>query len=70
MALAELREKIHQLVDEADEQLLEGIYDLLNRQDDGLTEEQRKDLEKRIARHKRGESKSYTWDEVKAKLKR
>lgn len=32
----------------------------------GLTDEHKKILDQRMARHRSGESKSYTWEEVKA----
>jgi putative addiction module component (TIGR02574 family) len=34
-----------------------------------LTEEQKRELERRIQAYKRGESKVYTWEAIKNKLK-
>lgn len=35
-----------------------------------LTADQREDLDKRIARHKKGESKSYSWSEARAQIEK
>ena len=35
-----------------------------------LTERQQKDLDMRVDRHKRGESKSYTWSEARAQIEK
>lgn len=53
-----------------DMQLLEQIAELLQEpQEYELTDEQKKELEKRLENHAQGRSKSYTWEEVKADLK-
>ena len=67
MGAAQLREELHQLINKADERLLNLIYGMLKADDNRniLTEEQQADLEKRILRHRKGESQSYSWPEAR-----
>jgi putative addiction module component (TIGR02574 family) len=49
-----------------DENLLNDVQAMLEyRADVMLTQEQKDELDRRALRHERGESASYTWDEVK-----
>lgn len=71
MGVAQIREELHQFINRADERILNLIYGMMRADLEGsLTEEQQQDLDKRIARHKSGESKSYTWSEGRAKIEK
>ncbi len=51
--------------------MVEAIWDSIaedTSDDDFLTEEQKKELERRIELHESGKGKTYTWEEVKARL--
>jgi putative addiction module component, TIGR02574 family len=73
MSTEEVKEYILSHIDDLDEKYLVDIYAMmswyLENNDFELSKEQKKELDRRIARHERGESKSYTWDEVKARIK-
>jgi putative addiction module component (TIGR02574 family) len=63
-------EEILKLSQEERRSLIETIWDSLDSEEDGgLTKEQAQELNRRIERHERGESKSYSWEELKARLK-
>jgi putative addiction module component (TIGR02574 family) len=63
-------EEILKLSQEERRSLIETIWDSLDSEEDGgLTKEQEQELNRRIERHERGESKSYSWEELKARLK-
>lgn len=52
--------------------MVEAIWDSIAEDtegEDSLTEEQEKELARRIELHESGNGKTYTWEEVKAKLK-
>lgn len=54
--------------------MVEAIWDSIAEDSDSsdvdfLTEEQKKELDRRIDLHESGKGKTYTWDEVKARLK-
>lgn len=53
-------------------QLVENIWDTIADDTDAnmLTEEQRQELDERLARYQRGNSKGTDWEEVKARLGR
>lgn len=70
MGVSQIREELHQFINRADEQTLNLLYDLMKADAGQLTQEQQADLDKRIARHKSGESKSYTWSEARAQIEK
>ncbi len=52
--------------------MVEAIWDSIaedSNDADFLTEEQKKELDRRIDLHESGKGKTYTWEEVKARLK-
>ncbi len=51
--------------------LIEMIWDILDseEEEDILTKEQQEEINRRIDSYERGEGKTYTWDEIKARLK-
>ncbi|HEY0652141.1 MAG TPA: addiction module protein [Chryseosolibacter sp.] len=66
MSVSKIREELHLLIDKVDEDTLNWIYGMIKIEEERmpLTEEQRLELDQRISRHERGESKSYTWEET------
>ena len=72
MGTIEKRDFIHSHLHEVNESLINDVYEKMISfldKEGYLTEEQEKELEIRIARHKNGESKSYNWSEVKEKIR-
>jgi putative addiction module component (TIGR02574 family) len=72
---AEIKREIHEYIDnEADDRLVNLIYAMIIAEttphDYSLTQAQKDELDGRIERHKNGESKSHTWEEVKAEMKK
>ena len=50
--------------------LIEKIWGSLNTDDLEISESHKKELDKRLARLKKGETKFYKWEEVKSRLKK
>ncbi|MBI2269394.1 MAG: addiction module protein [Bacteroidetes bacterium] len=80
MTAVKIREKVHSIIDNADERILKVVYAMLKEYEKVeaepslLTEEQKDEVDRRWENHKSGKSKSYTIDEVnkhvKARLKK
>ena len=74
MTTTAIRNKVHKYIDEADSNVLEVVYKLLEvyRQSNTslLTEEQQKDVLKRSALYKAGKMKGYSSAEVKKRIKK
>ncbi len=72
MGAAQIREELHQFIDRADERVLNQIHGMMKSASENtiLTERQQKDLDMRVDRHKRGESKSYTWSEARVQIEK
>jgi len=70
MGAAQIREELHQFINHADERVLNLIYGMMKADSEPgvLTTDQQEDLDKRIARHKNGESKSYSRSEARAQI--
>ena len=72
MSTSELRENIHQFIDLADEKMLKLINAIIEAEGDTNTPNIPQwfydELDKRIDRHLKGESKSYSWEEVKERI--
>lgn len=64
-------EEIVKLSKEEKVSLIELIWDILDSEDEEnlLTKEQQYEISQRIDRYERGEGKTYTWEEVEARLK-
>ena len=73
MTTTAIRTKVHKYIDEADSNVLEVVYKLLEvyRQSNRslLTEEQQKEVLKRSALYKAGKMKGYSLAEVKKRIK-
>ena len=67
MSTPELKEKILDYIEHADEKVLEAIFTLLEASDDRykLTDEQISIVEERQADYLSGKSKAQDWEEVK-----
>lgn len=71
MGAAQIREELHEFINRADERVLSLLYGMMKADNEGLlTEEQQQDLDKRIAQHKKGESKSYSWPEARTQIEK
>ncbi len=72
MNILEKRDYIHnhlyKLMDEDVDELFNKVKNAIEN-DELLTEAQKNELEKRVNKHKNGHSKSYTWAEIKKKIK-
>jgi putative addiction module component (TIGR02574 family) len=64
-------EEILQLSAEERISIIEMIWDSLDSEqgDDLLTQEQQAEINRRIERHERGESKIVSWEEIESRLK-
>ena len=71
MGAAQIREELHQFINQADERVLNLIYGMMKADSESLlTADQQADLDKRIASHKKGESKSYSRSEARAQIEK
>jgi hypothetical protein len=72
MGAAQIREELHQFINRADERILNLMYGMMKADSEKnmLTVEQQEDLDKRIASHKKGESKSYSWPEARKQIEK
>ena len=72
MGSTQMREELHQFINQADVRVLNLLYGMMKADKAGeiLTIEQQDDLEIRINRHKKGQSKSYSWSEARAQIER
>ena len=73
MTTTAIRTKVHKYIDEADSNVLEVVYKLLEvyRQSNSslLTDEQQKEVIKRSALYKAGKTKGYSLAEVRNRVK-
>ena|SRR5437868_6956748 len=71
MKTSEIKKNIHEAVDKIeDPNLLQAFYTILEKQIESevghpLSNDQKKELNKRLANHKNGSGKTYPWSEVK-----
>ena len=74
MTTTTLKNRIKAKIDKIkSEELLQAIYVLLDEKEEysyELTSAQKKELDKRIALHKTGQSKSSSWEDVKKRIKK
>jgi putative addiction module component (TIGR02574 family) len=66
MSTAQIRQRLHEIIDTAEDKKLKAIYTLL--EDDSidyqLSASQKKELDRRLHDHENGIGKTYTWDET------
>lgn len=60
---------IEKIIQTKNEGLLSEVQAILEQEEFVLTDKQKRELDKRLARHKSGESKSYGWEEVKKRAR-
>ncbi len=69
---SDLKMKVLEYIHSADEKLLYLIQELAEsyqkQEDVEISEAQKEELDKRLERHKRGETQFFTWEETKAKI--
>lgn len=71
----DIRKKIHEFIDHADERILRIFNGIINAEkfeeeiEPIVPESFYKELDKRREKHIKGESKSYTWEEVKTRAR-
>ncbi len=68
MGTAQIRQRLHEIIDTAGDNKLKAIYTLLADESDlyQLTSEQKKELDRRFEDHKNGIGRTYTWAETVA----
>jgi putative addiction module component (TIGR02574 family) len=69
MSSAQIRQRLHDYIDIAEDKKLKAIYTLLQDDiDDGyqLTEEQKAELDRRLHDYKNGIGRTYSWEETTA----
>ncbi|MES2377222.1 MAG: addiction module protein [Bacteroidota bacterium] len=67
MSTAQIRQRLHEIIDTAEDKKLKAIYTLLEDDDlDGhsLSAAQKKELDRRFDNLQKGISKTYTWEET------
>jgi hypothetical protein len=75
MSVTEIKKHLYKAIEEIDDEaFLQAVYTIVSskmehRQEYELTDEQLQILEDRKEKYMRGEGKSYTWDEVKDRIK-
>lgn len=73
MDTTKIKEELHQYINQADDRFIQLVYAMVqaDKQEEKelLSQEEKEELEKRVERHRNGQSKSYTWDEVKSRLR-
>ena len=60
---------IEKIIQTHNEKLLNEVQAILEQEEIFLTDKQKEELDRRTARHKSGESKSYSWEEVKRRAR-
>ncbi len=74
MTTATIRTKVHKYIDEADGEVLEVVYKLLEIYRQGnsslLSEQQQKEVLKRSVLYKAGKAKTYTVAEARKRIKK
>lgn len=71
MSIIELRENIHRFVDKADHRVLEAIYAIIEEEENTIPSAPEwfyEELNQRRTRHRNGQSKSYSWEQIKEGL--
>lgn len=73
MSTIEIKEHLHEYIDQADERMLKLLYTMaqsdLEEREDQLNDAHIKILDERIASHKANPEAGSSWEEVKARIK-
>ena len=75
MGTTEMREELHQFINQADERILRLIYGMMKADvdDEGdylLTEAHKQILDERLAAHESAPDEGSTWEQVKGRIKK
>jgi putative addiction module component (TIGR02574 family) len=76
MTKTTLKKHLHEAIDQIeDNSFLEAVYKIIStkvdeQEDLKLSNEQKRLLDERRKKHQKGESKSYSWEEVKKKARK
>jgi putative addiction module component (TIGR02574 family) len=74
MGAAQIREELHQFINQADERVLRLIYGMMKADieegDSSLTEAHKKILDERLAIHESASHEGSSWEEVKARIRK
>lgn len=70
MTTTAIRKKVHQYVDEAEENILEAMYSMLKiyvdaEEESFMSKEQKNEIDKRSKLYRQGRLKTSSWEEVK-----
>ena len=70
MSTVTIREELQEYLKNADDRFIKLVYGMMqaDKSEGLLNEYEREELDRRVARHKQGESRSYSWQEVKEGL--
>jgi putative addiction module component (TIGR02574 family) len=69
MSTAQIRQRLHEIIDKAEDKKLKAIYTLLEDNtidESGLSASQKKELDRRMQDYQSGIGKTHTWNEVVA----
>ena len=75
MGTTQIRDELHQFINQADERILRLIYGMMKADidDEGdylLTEDHKQILDERLAAHESAPEEGSNWEEVKARIKK
>lgn len=71
MDTIKIKDELHQYINQADDRFIWLVYAMVQvdkNEQELLSQQEIEELERRLERHKSGQSTSYTWDEVKNRL--
>ena len=69
MSTAQIRQRLHEIIDTAEDKKLKAIYTLLEddyQEEYELSAEQKRELDRRLHDHENGIGRTYTWEETVA----
>lgn len=73
MGAAQIREELHQFINQADERILRLIYGMMKadiESEDNLTEAHKKIIDERLASHKSNPLEGSSWESVKNRIRK
>lgn len=72
MSTTKIRELLRDYISEADDRFVQMVYAMMkvNQEEVLLSEAEQEEIDRRVARHKKGESKSYSWAEVRSRIEK
>ena len=73
MNTTKTKEELYHYITQEDDRFIQLVYAMVQadkKEQELLSQEEKEELERRVERHKNGQSKSYTWEEVKARIRK